>query len=161
MRNEGTRRYVEQDANYNVTSITDASGAVQERFVYDPYGREQTYDASWSAVTSKNLTPLLSAPDTDADAWIYGFQGGRFDTGTGLYAFGARDYSSDLGRWVEADPTGAHYVNGAIASKWAKGMERVRSLRYSGFPCQAMPTLKPSPWSCGLRRATAAGSACR
>ncbi|HWE94639.1 MAG TPA: RHS repeat-associated core domain-containing protein, partial [Tepidisphaeraceae bacterium] len=55
----------------------------------------------------------LSAPDTDADAWIYGFQGGRFDTGTGLYAFGYRDYSVNLGRWVEPDPTGTMYVDGA------------------------------------------------
>lgn len=31
------RLFVQQDANYNVTALTNTSGIVQERFVYDPY----------------------------------------------------------------------------------------------------------------------------
>jgi RHS repeat-associated protein len=36
----------------------------------------------------------------------YLFQGGRYDSTTGLYEFGARDYSPTLGRWMEQDPAG-------------------------------------------------------
>jgi len=32
------RFYVQQDANYNVTAITDDAGTVLERYQYDPYG---------------------------------------------------------------------------------------------------------------------------
>lgn len=31
------RLYVQHDANHNVTALTDTSGTVQERFIYDPY----------------------------------------------------------------------------------------------------------------------------
>jgi YD repeat-containing protein len=31
-------RGVQQDANYNVTSLTSTSGTVVERYAYDPYG---------------------------------------------------------------------------------------------------------------------------
>ena len=58
---------------------------VQEGFVYDPYGKP-------------TATPYLNMP--------YLFQGGRYDTTTGLYEFGARDYSPTLGRWMEQDPIG-------------------------------------------------------
>jgi hypothetical protein len=32
------RLYVQQDANYNVTALVDTTGAVAERYAYDPYG---------------------------------------------------------------------------------------------------------------------------
>jgi RHS repeat-associated protein len=108
-----SRLYVQQDANYNVTAITDSLGNVQERLVYDPWGREQTFDAGYGSCGVSSLVASHTSPDTDSNAWIIGFQGGRFDTGTGLYGFGARDYSVNLMRWVEADPTGAWYVDGA------------------------------------------------
>ena len=43
--------------------------------------------------------------------WQYMYQGGRFDTATGLYHFGARNYSPSLGIWISQDPL--QYVNGA------------------------------------------------
>lgn len=93
-----SRLYVQQDANYNVTALTNTAGAVQERFVYDPYGNQQVLNATTWAVT------------TDAYNWIYGFQGGRTDAVTGALRFGARDYSPNDGRWIEPDPAG--YVDG-------------------------------------------------
>src|SRR5262249_38725558 len=35
----GQRLYVQQNANWNVTGLVNTSGAVQERYVYDPYGQ--------------------------------------------------------------------------------------------------------------------------
>jgi RHS repeat-associated protein len=58
---------------------------VQERFIYDPYGKPTAHI-------------LLNIP--------YLFQGGRYDTITGLYNFRNRDHSPTLGRWMEEDPIG-------------------------------------------------------
>jgi hypothetical protein len=32
------RLWVQQDGNWNVTALLDNTGAVVERFLYDPYG---------------------------------------------------------------------------------------------------------------------------
>jgi RHS repeat-associated protein len=90
------RFYVQQDATWNVTAIVNTSGAVQERYVYDPYGQPTILDATtnWNTRSASSF------------AWVYLHQGGRYDTGTGLYSFRNRDYSPTLGRWVELDPLG-------------------------------------------------------
>ncbi|HRK31237.1 MAG TPA: RHS repeat-associated core domain-containing protein [Tepidisphaeraceae bacterium] len=93
-----TRLYAQQDHNFNVTSLTDAAGGVVQRFVYDPYGKQAVLAANWSSTT-------------DAYAWVYLHQGGRFNAVTGLYSFRFREYSADWGRWMSADPAG--YVDGA------------------------------------------------
>ncbi|MDB5355673.1 MAG: repeat-associated core domain protein [Phycisphaerales bacterium] len=102
-----SRLYVQQDANYNVTAITDTSGAVQERFVYTPYGVETTLTSAWATGPSG-----FGQFSTDSNAWIYGFQGWRYDTGTGYYTVRNRDYDVVFG-WVGADPTGGQYRDGA------------------------------------------------
>jgi RHS repeat-associated protein len=98
-----TRTYVQQDANHNVTALISTSGTVLERFVYDPYGKATALNASWAVITGWT-------PATDSNAWRYYFQGGRYETGTGLYNFRNRDYSPLMGTWVEADPSG--YADG-------------------------------------------------
>jgi RHS repeat-associated protein len=95
-RNDGI--WVEQDANYNVTSISDSSGNILERFVYDPYGEVTIFNAAGTSTIS------------DSYNWVYLFQGGRVDPTTGLYIFQNRDYSPSLGRWVEQDVL--RYING-------------------------------------------------
>jgi hypothetical protein len=42
------RFYVQQDANWNVAAIIDTTGAVQERYVYDPYGSPTILDPNWN-----------------------------------------------------------------------------------------------------------------
>jgi YD repeat-containing protein len=46
----GTRLYVRQDANWDVTSVADAGGAARERYAYDPYGKATFLDAGWNAL---------------------------------------------------------------------------------------------------------------
>ena len=95
LRDQGSQRlYAHQDANWNVTSIADATGAVQERYVYDPYGKVTYKTATWGALASSSF------------AWAHLHQGGRLDAATGLYHFRNRDYSATLGRWANADPIG-------------------------------------------------------
>ena len=93
------RVYVQHDANHNVTAITDVNGVVKERFVYDPYG------------VATVLNPTTWAIITDTYNWQYTFQGGRYDSNSGLYTYQRREYDPALGRWIEQDP--ARDINGA------------------------------------------------
>jgi RHS repeat-associated protein len=83
--------------------VVSAAGAVQERYVYDPYGKATVLDpVSWAARGAGSY-------GTSAFAWAYLHQGGRyarFDDASGLYSFRNRDYSPTLGRWMEQDPLG-------------------------------------------------------
>ena len=97
------RVYTLNDTNYNVTALVTYNAATQtwgvsERFVYSPYGSVLVLNASFTSIP-------------DAFNWQYMYQGGRFDTATGLYHFGARNYSPSLGIWISQDP--AVYINGA------------------------------------------------
>jgi RHS repeat-associated protein len=94
----GERLYAQQDANWNVTALVDASGNVEERMVYSPYGAVTFLTPSWT-------------PTSDAYAQNVLFQGGRFEAPTGNYLFDNRDYEPNTGTWDEQDPKG--YVDGA------------------------------------------------
>ena len=89
--------YFQQDANFNVTSITDTSGNVLERYRYTPYGERTVLNANFSV----NTDPTLSDYDNS-----YGHQGGRASPETGLMLFRHREYHAMLGRWVQRDPAG-------------------------------------------------------
>jgi len=94
---QGTRSYVHQDANWNVTSVTNISATVVQRMAYDPYGTE-TY-----------LTPAWASGSNAANLQ-YGYQGGRID---GTYViFGMRFYNPTLGIWAQEDPFKGAYVDG-------------------------------------------------
>ena len=88
----GGRLYVQQDANWNVTALVDTTGTVVERFVYDPYGQVTVLTAAWATKSGSS------------HAWVYLFQGGRYDAVSGSYTFRNRDYSPTLGRWMQLDP---------------------------------------------------------
>jgi RHS repeat-associated protein len=90
------RLYVQQDANLNVTAVISTSGAVQERYLYDPYGSVTITDASYNPRSG----------NTSNYGWIYLHQGGRLDGVTGWYIFRFRDYIPSEGRWAERDPIG-------------------------------------------------------
>ena len=98
------RLYAQTDANFNVTSLTDASGTVVERYVYDPYG----------AVTVDNPDGTTRGNGTAAAsnyAWVYLHQGLKLDAGTGLYDDRNRPtYAPSLGRFLQQDPAG--YIDG-------------------------------------------------
>jgi RHS repeat-associated protein len=92
--NNGTldeRLWVQQDANWNVTALLNGSGSVVERYDYDPFGKQTVLDASWHTRSSSSY------------GFIYGFQGARLDTTTGLYNERHRDLSPSLGRWMQID----------------------------------------------------------
>jgi hypothetical protein len=67
------RLYVQHDANFNVTALVDTSGAVVERYIYDPYGAVTVLDANWStdadgAAMSAGSTSTRAAATTPPPA---------------------------------------------------------------------------------------------
>jgi RHS repeat-associated protein len=96
------RVYVQHDANFNVTAITNISGTVVERYLYDPYGNH--------IVTSDVYEPLLNNASVFFMDTLY--QGGKYNAATGLYVFQRREYSPTLMRWIEQEPSGSTYIDG-------------------------------------------------
>ena len=87
------RLFALQDANWNVTGITNTSGTIQERYTETPYGVVTFRDGSGSTIS------------VSAKGWDILHQGAKADI-IGDYDFRNRVYSPALGRWLSNDPLG-------------------------------------------------------
>ena len=67
-------------------AVLDATGNKVAEYAYDPYG-----------------APAATSGSTDQP---YRYSTKMYDADTGLYYFGYRFYSPDLGRWINRDPLG-------------------------------------------------------
>jgi RHS repeat-associated protein len=74
------------DGNGNIMTYVDPSGTLKADYTYDPFGR------------------TISQTGESAAELSYRFSTKPLDTETGLYYYGYRYYSSDLGRWLSRDP---------------------------------------------------------
>lgn len=128
----GRRLYIQQDANWNVTAIDGAVGAVGERFIYTPYGVPTVLSSSWTATT-------------DAYGLAYGFQGMRYDAATGMLHADARDYSPTLERWVQSEPLRADYVDGMNLYQSMNSNPAVDT-DPAGFDATTQPSWKKEGW---------------
>ena len=81
-----TSYYYLHDNEGSVVAVISASGAVQDRAAYDPYGK----------VTSSSGS--VSNP--------FGYASGYTDSSTGLVQFGARYYNPTVGLFTQEDPSG-------------------------------------------------------
>jgi RHS repeat-associated protein len=81
-----TSYYYLHDNEGSVVALISASGAVQDRDAYDPYGN----------VTSSSGS--MSNP--------FGYADGYTDSATGLIQFGARYYNPSVGLFTQEDPSG-------------------------------------------------------
>jgi len=129
---DGTRLYVQQDANWNVTAVADVKGAVQERYIYDPYGQASFLTPDWSSSSNSSVD------------WIYLHQGGRLDPVNGLYNFRNRDYSPTLGRWIQQDPLG--YPDG-MSSYAYENSQPTMGLDPLGMSLVSWSTTKIPKWA--------------
>ena len=101
-------RFAMQDANFNVTAVTDSNGDVQERFRYDAYGTITALNSSF--------TPTGNPPAND---WETLYAGYHWDATTGLYLTRIRSYHSALGRWLQRDPH--QYAEGLSLYEYCSG----------------------------------------
>jgi RHS repeat-associated protein len=79
----GQRFYHHVDGLGSVTAITDQTGNVVSRYVYDAFGNQR--------ITGSAVTP-------------FSFTGREFDAATGLYYYRLRTYDPRIGRFLSEDP---------------------------------------------------------
>jgi len=134
------RLYACQDANFNVTSITDTSGVVQERYLFDPYGSRTIMTASWGVITSS------------AYVWVIGYQGLIHDSESWLVHARNRYLAPQLGVWSSRDFLG--YLNSPNLYEFVRSspIGVVDPLGLDGFPFggigPSMPAIiPPYSWS--------------
>jgi RHS repeat-associated protein len=95
LREKGSERlYSLVDPNWNVVSICDANGNIQERYTYDAFGKRNVFDANFTTKT-----------ETDFN-WNRAFTGQVLDTETGLMLYRKRYYHVGLGKFVSRDTIG-------------------------------------------------------
>ncbi len=99
--NDGTHYYC-QDANYNVTAVTNGSGTVLERYGYTPYGQVTFLESDFDA----------RSPQTSTIGNTHLYTGRELDPETGLQLNRKRYYALHLGRWLTRDPIGY------VGSEW-------------------------------------------
>lgn len=129
------RLYACQDANFNLTAITDTSGAIAERYVFMPYGVRTIMDGSWSVISSS------------AYAWVLGHQGLHHLIPAVIYNR-MRIFDEFLGIFLQRDPVGyslwgmslyAYVENNPLASIDPVGLKRW------SHPRQPKPIIPPDP----------------
>jgi RHS repeat-associated protein len=136
------RLYAQQDANFNVTAVMNASGTVQERYLYDPYGARSFFDASYASRGSSSY------------GWSHGHQGLKHDVETGLVGVRNRVLHVGFGKWIQSDPLG--YVDGLSLNAFVaanpinytdpKGTDRYRPDNLYPYPHHV--ALAVDNWKC-------------
>ena len=81
-------------ANIDVTAIIDATGDVEERYSYSPFGVPEFLSSIFSPVTGSSFD------------WQSLFTGRRFDTTVGFYDFRERRFLPFVGLFLSRDPLG-------------------------------------------------------
>ncbi|WP_124330518.1 RHS repeat domain-containing protein [Desulfonema ishimotonii] len=82
----GEVRQYTYDANGNVGQLVDEDGLIVAHYEYDPFGNE------------------IRADGAGAQDNPFRFSTKYLDAETGLYYYGFRYYSAELGRWISRDP---------------------------------------------------------
>ena len=78
----------------DVVALSDAGGAVIERYSYSAFGGTTFMNASFEERS------------VSAYGWEFLFHAEFRDADTGWYNYGYRYYSTELGRWLARDPIG-------------------------------------------------------
>jgi RHS repeat-associated protein len=117
-------RYVLRDY-LDPYATVDGNGAVKIRLAYDAFGRHRVMDSAWS-------------PAANSDDWTWLYHGEFLDAATGLYNYGFRYYSPNLGRWASRDPIGEGgglnlygFVRNDGVNRW-DFLGTIGSINYSG-----------------------------
>ena len=95
LRDRGCERlYSIQDANWNVTALSDSAGDVVERYHYSAYGEPEFFTGAFA---------LAALSSYDVETLYCGY---RWDSILGSYSVRNRVLWPHLGRWDRRDPIG-------------------------------------------------------
>ena len=120
----GGNGFFSSDGNGNVTTITDATGAVACETRFDPYGTAQ--NVATSDKTDTNAAGQNTCDTGTAVTDVF-YRAGRHDTATGQYLFGSRSYDPATATWTTAD---SHRTGGSGANL-SVGTDPLTANRYS------------------------------
>lgn len=120
------RLYACQDANFNLTAVTDTSGTVIERYVFTPYGTRTIMNTSWSSISSS------------AFEWEVGHQGLMYEDSAGLIYNRARWLNPLCGAFLNRDPV--QYADGLSLYQYV-GSRVTRHLDWAGLAAKPSITL--------------------
>ncbi|ODA29483.1 hypothetical protein A6X21_08510 [Planctopirus hydrillae] len=115
------RLYALQDANWNVTTIVDQTGDVQEQIEYNAYAEYYTLTPNYSLRPESNL------------GWRTFHSGYQRDRISGLCIVRNRYYHTMIGRWATRDPPG--YADGSSLSEYVRSRPTILTDPY-GLQCQ-------------------------
>lgn len=90
--NDNDTLYLHKDSLGSTISITDHNGSVLQHFTYDPWGKQNAFQAHSSLVP-------YSSPATSQ-----GYTGHKMINDIGIIHMGGRIYDQSLGRFLQADP---------------------------------------------------------
>lgn len=76
----------------SVVALTGATGSLEERYEYDPYGQPSIFDATDNAIVQSTVGNAIL------------FTGREYDAETGTYYYRARTMHPGLGRFMQHDP---------------------------------------------------------
>lgn len=99
LRDRNTERLYGLQDVFSCTAVTDAVGAVKERYGYDAFGQ------------SRVMKPGFGNRNSSKYDWETRYDSYRFDKESGFYQVRHRFLHPTLGRWTTRDPVG--YGNGA------------------------------------------------
>jgi RHS repeat-associated protein len=92
------RQFQHTNSLYSIFAVTDESGAIIERYQYDPYGNQIIFNPAFNVLPESSIGQEFS------------YTGQRLDFETDLYYYKNRYYSPDQGRFISRDPIG--YLDG-------------------------------------------------
>jgi RHS repeat-associated protein len=95
MQRDGQRYFYHTNTLGSVVSVTNAAGAVVERYDYDAFGKATVYDGNFA---------LLTGGSAIGNPYLY--TGREYDKESGLYYYRARYYDPVHGRFLQQDPIG-------------------------------------------------------
>ena len=88
------RLFAAQDANWNISAITDSTGELQERYGYSAYGVPVFLTSTFVPLTESSVD------------WETLYAGYRWQQATGVLHVRNRTLHSMLGTWLQRDPLG-------------------------------------------------------
>ncbi|MBI4835560.1 MAG: RHS repeat-associated core domain-containing protein, partial [Planctomycetes bacterium] len=86
--------YFHENTQGSIYAVTNSSGVIVEKYIYDPYGKVSIFDGSGNPLQQSAI----------GDSYLY--TGREWDAEIGLYYYRARYYSPALGRFLARDPMG-------------------------------------------------------